>query len=351
MFLRLGQFATSPSGTEGALYYDTTEKKIKVYSDSAWSELGEGAEPGQLPTYTTAERDALSPSPGLMIYNTDYDQVQTYTKTAWSGITGNKDLGIECASAMDCASGFCVDNVCCDTSPENCFGDCRRCNAVGSMGVCSDVDSDCTGNCDVCSSGTCVASAELCTGNCDICSGSGTAYNCEGSNALCSNTVSSCYCSGSDTAFNCQPCSNPYPSNCGYATCSSYTCGAQGIAADHSGTLSGQTVYCDEHNLLWAPTESDRHRWTDALSICDGLTYAGYSDWVLPNKDVLYQFGIDACGYYACTPSWDSRAQAYYYWSSTGKDTDHAYGVSFDSGNLFSAQMTASYYMRCVRGQ
>ena len=42
--LRLGQFATAnaPSGTEGALYFNTTEKKIKVYSNTAWGDLGGG---------------------------------------------------------------------------------------------------------------------------------------------------------------------------------------------------------------------------------------------------------------------------------------------------------------------
>ena len=41
---RLGQFATAnaPSGTEGALYFNTTEKKTKVYSNSAWGDLGGG---------------------------------------------------------------------------------------------------------------------------------------------------------------------------------------------------------------------------------------------------------------------------------------------------------------------
>jgi len=41
--LRLGQFATAPSGTEGALYFNTTEKKTKVYSNSAWGDLGGGS--------------------------------------------------------------------------------------------------------------------------------------------------------------------------------------------------------------------------------------------------------------------------------------------------------------------
>ncbi len=40
--LRLGQFTTAnaPSGTEGALYFDTTESTTKVYSNSAWEDLG-----------------------------------------------------------------------------------------------------------------------------------------------------------------------------------------------------------------------------------------------------------------------------------------------------------------------
>jgi len=39
--LRLGQFTTAnaPSGTEGALYFDTSEKKVRVYSDGAWNDL------------------------------------------------------------------------------------------------------------------------------------------------------------------------------------------------------------------------------------------------------------------------------------------------------------------------
>jgi len=43
--LRLGQFTTAnaPSGTEGALYFDTTENKMKLYSSAAWADLGGGA--------------------------------------------------------------------------------------------------------------------------------------------------------------------------------------------------------------------------------------------------------------------------------------------------------------------
>ena len=37
--LKLGLFATAPSGTEGALYFDTSENVIKVYSQGEWRNL------------------------------------------------------------------------------------------------------------------------------------------------------------------------------------------------------------------------------------------------------------------------------------------------------------------------
>ena len=285
------------------MYFNTAEKKTKVYSNTAWGDLGGGAEPGQLPTYTTAERDALSPSAGLMIYNTDYDQVQTYTQTAWSGITGSKDLGIECASAMDCASGFCVDSVCCDTSLDNCSGNCRRCNVAGSMGVCIDVDSDCTGNCDVCSSGNCVASTSLCTGDCDVCSGSGTAYNCAASNALCSNTTSSCACSGSGTAFNCSTCPDTY-GVCGTPTCSSYTCGN----AYDNGVACATCKTCSSGSCsAFVPAGSTGLNCTATHYRCNGsggCTAPAAATTVCIGNDCCHTCTQACASYHSCVRNW-----------------------------------------------
>jgi len=221
--LRLGQFTTAnaPAGAEGALYYDTTENTTKVYSSAAWGDLGGGGEPGQLPTYTTAERDALSPTAGLQIYNTTENTVQIYGQTAWKTVAAKLALAATCSLDGDCDSTHCVDGYCCDTG---CTGNCQRCNVADSIGTCINVDSDCTGNCVVCSGGVCTANDSICTGNCDVCSGSGTAYNCAASNALCSNSAASCYCSGNGTAFNCQSCPDDPYGVCGHPTCSSYTC-------------------------------------------------------------------------------------------------------------------------------
>jgi hypothetical protein len=65
-----------------------------------------------------------------------------------------QDLGAPCGSPASCASGFCVDNVCCDSF---CNGTCEACNVQGSVGVCDfipdgqDPDDECGfpfNNCD-----------------------------------------------------------------------------------------------------------------------------------------------------------------------------------------------------------
>ena len=85
--LRLGQFTTAnaPAGTEGALYFDTTENKTKIYSSAAWGDLG-GGEAGLLPQYTTTQRDALSPTVGQQIYNTTENTVQVYGSEDWKTV-------------------------------------------------------------------------------------------------------------------------------------------------------------------------------------------------------------------------------------------------------------------------
>jgi len=173
--LKIGQYSSAPTGSTGALYYDTTANAFKGYKASAWADLGGWN--GVIPNYTTAQRDALSPSKGMMIYNTDYDQIQIFTGTSWSGITGNKDLGIECASSMDCASGFCVDGVCCNSS---CPEICEACNLAGTVGTCTVRPADDDGGCDVCQ--TCDGTSHTvcknyvdntqdtgCTGTCSAC--------------------------------------------------------------------------------------------------------------------------------------------------------------------------------------
>ena len=146
-------------------------------------------------------------------------------------------------------------------------------------------------------------------------------------------------------------------------------------------TINGDVVYCDNSLRMWTPTADvtgtvQTYVWggygidepTDscigvanrpACNYCDNLTHAGYSDWELPScvsgtqnsNCILYQFGIDACGGYSCTPGWDTNAQTDFYWSSTESDSLYACLVDFDSGHVDNFDKVNDYYVRCVRGQ
>ena len=53
-----------------------------------------------------------------------------------------------------------------------------------------------------------------------------------------------------------------------------------------SKTVDGEEAVFDETtNLMWQKTSVSGKTWRDALKYCEGLEYAGYSDWRLPNKN------------------------------------------------------------------
>lgn len=90
-----------------------------------------------------------------------------------------KNNGDACGSGSECATGQCVNGVCCDSA---CGGNCDRCDVSGSVGICTNVASECTGDCDACVGGNCQASQGLCPASpgtlCTTCEGGGTSFNC-----------------------------------------------------------------------------------------------------------------------------------------------------------------------------
>ena len=53
-----------------------------------------------------------------------------------------------------------------------------------------------------------------------------------------------------------------------------------------SKTVDGEeTIFDETTNLMWQKTSASGKNWKTALSYCEGLEYAGYSDWRLPNKN------------------------------------------------------------------
>ena len=154
---------------------------------------------------------------------------------------------------------------------------------------------------------------------------------------------------------------------------------------NQSKTICGGVVYCDNSLKMWTPTAAGKYTWGPdvhetnyscvgkgasypACNYCDTLNYAGYTDWVLPSCEggatdstcQLYRFGKDDCNWTdggwpqsSCTPSWDTKAQADIYWSSSEFVSDYhgAYYVSFLDGLTHGVTKIngSNYYVRCVR--
>ncbi len=112
------------------------------------------------------------------------------------------------------------------------------------------------------------------------------------------------------------------------------------------------TVTDDITTLIWQQADDNTVRtWEAALSYCEGLLLAGYSDWRLPNvKELL---SIVDYGYFF--PAVDlaifPNTVATRYWSSTSRDSfpNTAWGVNFGVGIVDALNKPHSFYARCVR--
>lgn len=186
--------------------------------------------------------------------------------------------GSSCSSGTLCASGYCVDGVCCDGK---CDGQCESCKETGSVGKCSAVKGAplatrtacggtgaCKGQCDgvngkACTSpdSTVVCAAATCTAGkattASVCNGSGactTATTSPCASNLCA-TDGSGKCSGSCTAASCS--AGTYCDSTGTCTktldngascsagtqCTSGNC-VDGVCCD--GACTGQCQSCKE---------------------------------------------------------------------------------------------------------
>lgn len=117
--------------------------------------------------------------------------------------------------------------------------------------------------------------------------------------------------------------------------------------------FSGDNVVLDNNTgLMWQQTiPTSTYSWDKAVSYCDGLTYAGYSDWRLPTPQEFltivdnsrYKPAIDTT-YFPNTPS-------SYFWSSStyASSTSYAWGVDFGIGGNVGSYNKTNYDYYCVR--
>jgi inhibitor of cysteine peptidase len=117
---------------------------------------------------------------------------------------------------------------------------------------------------------------------------------------------------------------------------------------------NGNGTVTDRSGLMWQKaTAPGTYTWQQALSYCENLSLAGYTDWRLPNFYELQSL-VDNSHY---NPAIDPLLAPYtvsdFYWSSSDtiypSDPDTAWFVDFQDGWNYISYKYNSYYVRAVR--
>jgi hypothetical protein len=126
---------------------------------------------------------------------------------------------------------------------------------------------------------------------------------------------------------------------------------ATGCTASYTDNGDG-TVTDNCTGLVWQQVSDGVQRdWEGCLAYCEGLEYAGYSDWRLPNRRELESL-VDSSRH---TPSIDPKLFPdnlhVGFWSSTThvKNPAEAWRVHFLYGGVGHYIKSGQYHARCVR--
>jgi len=122
------------------------------------------------------------------------------------------------------------------------------------------------------------------------------------------------------------------------------------MAGDFTDNGDG-TVTDDNTGLVWQEGEGGQKTWEDAISYCEDLSLAGYTDWRLPNIKELESITEDTLYNPAIDTNFFPDANASYYWSSTtsANSSSGAWRVAFSNGLVCNDHKTNNSYVRCVR--
>lgn len=193
-----------------------------------------------------------------------------------SGLSATADGALQppanttCTIGAQCASGFCVDGVCCDRA---CDGACESCALTGRVGTCSPIKNamdDVCGGESICDDAgacrkllgkACASSVECASGNCvdGVCCGSGACGTCQscavpGAEGTCTVvakfTDDAAHCSADETCDGLGMCRAKNGAKCSKdADCTSLNCIDSiccNVACAGSGTGVGTCRSCSE---------------------------------------------------------------------------------------------------------
>ncbi len=125
-------------------------------------------------------------------------------------------------------------------------------------------------------------------------------------------------------------------------------------------TIGSEVVTIDNATgLMWASEGNDKgcndagaENWDDAIDYANALTFAGYSDWRIPNiLELLTVIDFAASG----PMEWDgffAYSTSENHWTSTswGMNVAKAFVINFDTEDITQQAKSIPAYLRCVRG-
>lgn len=123
---------------------------------------------------------------------------------------------------------------------------------------------------------------------------------------------------------------------------------ARDDAAEVVTDADGYLMWQDDISIKTAMT------WSEAIDHCEGLAFAGYSDWRLPNVNELFAIGDRSTLNPAIVSAFENYTSGGTYvggfWSSTTQPSnDWAWIVEYYTGHDHDRLKTTRYSVRCVR--
>ena len=123
------------------------------------------------------------------------------------------------------------------------------------------------------------------------------------------------------------------------------------------GTATSSVTVDNRTGLMWVTNPVDAGisgttDWEGAITLCEGLAYASFADWRLPNIKELVSIVDYSCQSPSINTAYFLNTQSSYYWSSTTTtvpSSSYAWSVSFNDGSMYYNGKTTNYYVRCVR--
>jgi hypothetical protein len=122
-----------------------------------------------------------------------------------------------------------------------------------------------------------------------------------------------------------------------------------GKTPENASFVNGDEIVKDNTTgLVWQKGEVSGKRWQEALEYCENLTYAGYSDWRLPNINEL----ASLANYDKHSPASDfPDIPLEYFWSSTTSREEESVALLFFfyNASLKASSKARLSYVKCVR--